>query len=154
MRKTGFFAYAKTMRQISFAVTAKLISAFVFTTWKVQSLYFLNTKFKPPAIFCGCKARFVSDLVGNPEHGFSHNKAYIQLYEIYWFPWPWLPEIRTKYFHLCYQLSCVAFIEIIKSFGTKMGKHCRPRSDCSLSKSDQGLDCLPVIPTAILGHIT
>ena len=32
--------------QISFAVTAKLISAFVFTTWIVQSLYFLNPKFQ------------------------------------------------------------------------------------------------------------
>ena len=31
MRKT-FFAYAKTKTQISFAVTAKLISAFVFAT--------------------------------------------------------------------------------------------------------------------------
>ena len=33
------------MTQISFAVTAKLISAFVFATRIVQSLYFLNTKF-------------------------------------------------------------------------------------------------------------
>ena len=32
--------------QISFAVTAKLISAFVFATWIVQSLYFLNPKFQ------------------------------------------------------------------------------------------------------------
>ena len=38
-------AYAKTMTQISFAVTAKLISVFVFATRIVQSLYFLNTKF-------------------------------------------------------------------------------------------------------------
>ena len=30
--------------QISFAVTAKLISAFVFTTWIVQSLYYLHPK--------------------------------------------------------------------------------------------------------------
>ena len=30
----------------SFAVTAKLISAFVFATWIVQSLYFLSTKFQ------------------------------------------------------------------------------------------------------------
>ena len=30
--KTGFFAYAKTKTQISFAVTAKLIGAFVFAT--------------------------------------------------------------------------------------------------------------------------
>ena len=41
-----FFAYAKTKTQISFAVTAKLISAFVFATRIVQSLYFLNPKFQ------------------------------------------------------------------------------------------------------------
>ena len=39
--KTGFFAYAKTKSQISFAVTAKLISAFVFAIRIVQSLYYL-----------------------------------------------------------------------------------------------------------------
>ena len=43
MRKPAFLHknYAKTKMQISFAV----ISAFVFTTWIVQSLYFLNPKF-------------------------------------------------------------------------------------------------------------
>ena len=40
--KTGFFAFAKTKTQISFAVTAKLISAFVFATRVVQSLHFIN----------------------------------------------------------------------------------------------------------------
>ena len=40
------FAYAKTKTQISFAVTANLISAFVFATRIVQSLYFLYTKFQ------------------------------------------------------------------------------------------------------------
>ena len=45
MRKP-VFAYAKTKTQISFAVTAKLISAFVFATQIVQSLYFLNPKFQ------------------------------------------------------------------------------------------------------------
>ena len=44
--KTGLFAYAKTKTQISFVVTAKLISAFVFATRIVQSLYFLNPKFQ------------------------------------------------------------------------------------------------------------
>ena len=43
--KTVFLTYAKTKTQISFEVTAKLISAFVFATWIVQSLYFLYTKF-------------------------------------------------------------------------------------------------------------
>ena len=39
--KSRFFEYAKTKAQISFAVTAKLISAFVFATRIVQyHLYF------------------------------------------------------------------------------------------------------------------
>ena len=33
--------------------------------------------FKPLAIVCGCAARFVSDLVGNPEDRFSHNEAHL-----------------------------------------------------------------------------
>ena len=41
-----FFAYAKTKTQISFAVTAKLISAFVFATRMGQPLFFLNRKFQ------------------------------------------------------------------------------------------------------------
>ena len=45
-KKTVFFVYAKTKTQISFAVTTKLISAFVFATWIVQSLYCLNPKFQ------------------------------------------------------------------------------------------------------------
>ena len=44
--KTGYFAYAKTKTQISFAVSAKLFSAFVFVTPIVQALYFLYTKFQ------------------------------------------------------------------------------------------------------------
>ena len=46
MRKPIFFAYAKTKTQISFAVTAKLISAFVFATRIVRSLYYINPKFQ------------------------------------------------------------------------------------------------------------
>ena len=44
--KTGFFAYAKTKTPISFAVSAKLISALVFATRIVQSIYLLNPKFQ------------------------------------------------------------------------------------------------------------
>ena len=40
------FAYEKTKTQISFAVTAKLINAFVFATRIVQFLYYLNPKFQ------------------------------------------------------------------------------------------------------------
>ena len=37
--------------------------------------------FKPLAIFCGCTARFVSDLFGNPEDRFSCDAAQI-MYEL------------------------------------------------------------------------
>ena len=46
MSKPDFCIYAKTKMQISCAVTAQLISAFVSTTRIVQSLYFLNQKFQ------------------------------------------------------------------------------------------------------------
>ena len=36
---------------------------------------YLNPKFRPLAILCGCTARFVWDLVGNPEDRFSHSEA-------------------------------------------------------------------------------
>ena len=79
------FAYAKTKAQISFAVTAKLISAFVFATWIVKLVVFLNPKFQASSLllrsdtnrpvqsqnFCDCTGRFVSDLVGNPENQYS-----------------------------------------------------------------------------------
>ena len=45
MRKPAF-SFAKTKTQISCAVTAQLISAFVFATWIVQSLFYLNPKFQ------------------------------------------------------------------------------------------------------------
>ena len=74
--KTGFFAYAKTKTQISFAVTAKLISAFVFATRIVQSFLLPRASSHFPWLYT---ARFVSDLVRNPEDRFSHNEAHIQL---------------------------------------------------------------------------
>ena len=42
--KNRIFPYAKTKVQISFTVTAKLISAFVITTRRVQFFFFLNPK--------------------------------------------------------------------------------------------------------------
>ena len=44
------FSYAKTKAQISFAVTAKLISASVFTTRIVRFLFFLNPKFQASSL--------------------------------------------------------------------------------------------------------
>ena len=42
------FTYAKTKAQISFPVTAKLISTFVFANRIEQSLFFLNPTFQAP----------------------------------------------------------------------------------------------------------
>ena len=42
----------------------------------VQYLFYLIQNFKPLAIFSDCVARFVSDLVGNPEDRFPHNEAH------------------------------------------------------------------------------
>ena len=50
MRKPDF-AYAKTKVQISFAVTARLSSAFFFATWIVQFVFFLNLKFQASSLF-------------------------------------------------------------------------------------------------------
>ena len=44
--KFGFLHMRKTKTQISFAVTVKLISVFVFATQIVQSLFFPNLKFQ------------------------------------------------------------------------------------------------------------
>ena len=70
-------AYAKPKAQISFAVTAKLISAFVFATRIVQFLFYLNPKFQASSSFlclywpvCVWPAR-------KPHCWFSHEAAHI-----------------------------------------------------------------------------
>ena len=65
--------------QISCAVTAQRMSDFVFAIRIVQSLYYIIRNFKPLAIFCGCTAWFVSDLVENPEDRFPYNEAHLWL---------------------------------------------------------------------------
>ena len=66
-------AYAKTKTQISFAVTAKLISAFVFAICIVQCLYFLNAKYHASWLHSR-----VCDRPGqNPHCWFSHVAAHI-----------------------------------------------------------------------------
>ena len=66
--RTPVFAYAKRK------VTAQLISAFVFATQIVQSLCFLSPKFK--ASIASHTARFVSDMVGDPEDRLSRYAAH------------------------------------------------------------------------------
>ena len=65
MSKPTFCIREKTKAQISFAVTVKLISTFVFATWIVQFPYFIIPNFKPLAIFCACTVGCVSDLFRN-----------------------------------------------------------------------------------------
>ena len=50
MRKPDF-AHAKTKAQFSYAVTAQLISAFIFATQIVQLLFVLNPKFQASVPF-------------------------------------------------------------------------------------------------------
>ena len=79
MRKPALCIYAKTKTQISFAVTAKLISTFVFATRIEQSLYFLNQIFQasshllllysPVCVGPGRKSR----------NRFSHTEAHISV---------------------------------------------------------------------------
>ena len=51
--KTGFLPMQKTKAQISFAVTTKLISAFVFATRIVHFLFLLNPKFQASMLLLG-----------------------------------------------------------------------------------------------------
>ena len=66
----------KTKTQISFAVTAKLICAFVFTTRTVQFLYFLNPKFPVSSLLCLYSMVCVRP-VRKPHCWFSHVKAHL-----------------------------------------------------------------------------
>ena len=79
MKKKRLSAYAKTKTQISCAaVTAQLISAFVFATWihVVQYLFYLNPKFQASSHLLWFFSQVcVAGLVGNPEDRFSCDAA-------------------------------------------------------------------------------
>ena len=68
-------AYAKTKTQISFVVTAKLISAFVFATWIVQYLFFLNSKFQASSHLQWLHSLVCVRPGQNPHCWFSHDAA-------------------------------------------------------------------------------
>ena len=70
------FAYAKTKSQI--AVTAKLISAFVFATRIGQSLYFLNAKFHVSSCFLLLHRPVCVGPVRKPHCWFSHEVAQME----------------------------------------------------------------------------
>ena len=67
----------KTKAQISFAVTAKLISAFVFATWIVQSLFFLNPKPQASSHLLCLYSSVCVRPVRKPHCWFSHDAAHI-----------------------------------------------------------------------------
>ena len=76
------FAYEKTKVQISFAVTVKLISAFVFATQIVQSVYFLNTKFHASSCYLLLCSPVCVRPVPKPYCWFSHKKAQISVWAV------------------------------------------------------------------------
>ena len=72
----------KTKTQISFAVTAKLISAFVFATWIVQCLFFLNTKFQATSHLQWLYSLVCVRPGQNPNCWFSHAWAHFECFLI------------------------------------------------------------------------
>ena len=72
-------ALAKTKAQISFAVTAKLISAFVFATRIVQFLFYLNPKFQDASSHLCLYSSVYVEPVRKPHCWFSHEAARIFL---------------------------------------------------------------------------
>ena len=77
VRKPAFCIYAKTKTQISFAVTAKLISVFVFATRIVQSLYSLNPKFQASSHLLWLYSLVCIGPGQKPRRRFSQDKAQI-----------------------------------------------------------------------------
>ena len=69
MRKLDF-AHVKTKAQISCAVIAQLISAFISYSTNTQNFKLLD-------IFCSCSGRFMLDLVRNPDDRFSRITAHL-----------------------------------------------------------------------------
>ena len=81
-----FYYMSRVMRKPTFCIcenkdadqlTAKLISAFVFATRIVQSLFYLNPKFQASNHLLCLYSPVCVDLVGDPEDQFSHNEAHI-----------------------------------------------------------------------------
>ena len=60
-----------------FAVTAKLISAFVFATRIVQSLFFLNPKFQASNLFPRLHSSVCVEPTRKPHCWFSHKAAHL-----------------------------------------------------------------------------
>ena len=70
----------KTKAQISFAVTAKLISVFVFATRIVQFLFYLNQKFQASSSFLCLYRPVCVGPVRKPHCWFSHEVAHLVMF--------------------------------------------------------------------------
>ena len=73
-------AFAKTKTQISFAVTAKLISAFVFATRIVHFLFFLNPKFQASSLLLCLYSPVCVGPGRKPHCWFSH-----EVTQLFWY---------------------------------------------------------------------
>ena len=74
-------------------------------------------KFMPPAICCGCTARFVSDLLGNPENRFSLDYA-----QMVWVPVNDKCHSWTVVCRLVQQIVMVTIVvSILDKFQDKVG---------------------------------
>ena len=78
--KSNFFHMRKQKTQISFAVAAKLISAFVFATYIVQSLFFLNPKFQASSHLLELYSLVCVGPGRKPECWFSHDAAHLPFF--------------------------------------------------------------------------
>ena len=77
LRKPMFCIYAKTKALISFAVTVKLISAFVFATQIVQFLCFLNPKFPASSHLLCLYSSVCVRPVPKPNYWISHDAVHM-----------------------------------------------------------------------------
>ena len=75
--KTNILHMRKKKTQISFAVSAKLISAFVFATRIVRPFFFLNPKFQASSHFLWLYSLVCVGPDRKPECWFSHDVAYV-----------------------------------------------------------------------------
>ena len=122
------FAYAEPKVQISCAVTAQLISAFVFTTQIAQFLFFLIPKFQASSLLVRLYRPVCVRLVWKPRRWvFSHRSSNVSLYT----------SLIHKFKHTCLCASVVlAFLYGLNSSAPNPGIHIfQLRSENSATKS-------------------
>ena len=102
-------AYAKTKTQISFAVTAKLISAFVFASRIVQLLFYLSPKFQDSSSFLCLYRPVCVGPVRKPHCWFSHQAAHLTIC-IYCHHFYHIPKKTSVNPFLCFALFATNLI--------------------------------------------